>query len=152
MDLPACTATCNERVAGGYGASEAPSILDVMGLVRRRGDEGWDGVEPRAYASGAERHVLIGPDDGARQVELRYFRIPVGGATVRERHPHEHAIVILHGRARVTLGERVHDAGPGDAVFVASDELHELRVVGDAPLGFICTALVDRASRPATSR
>lgn len=116
-----------------------------MGVVRRRRDDGgWNGVVPRVYGTGAERHVLVGAADGARQVELRYFRIPVGGASVRERHSHEHAIVILHGRARVLLGDAVHDAGPGDAVFVASDEEHQLRVVGDEPLGFVCTALVDR--------
>jgi quercetin dioxygenase-like cupin family protein len=116
-----------------------------MGLVRRRGDGwSWDGVVPREYASGAERHVLVGPADGASQVELRYFRIPAGGASAFEHHPHEHAILVLHGRAEVTLGERVEEVGPGDAVFVASNEPHQLRTLGDEPLGFMCTALADR--------
>lgn len=120
-----------------------------MGLVRHRGDGWtWDGVEPREYASGAERHVLVGRGDGAAQVELRYFRIPAGAASNLEHHPHEHAIVILHGRAQVRLGDTYEEAGPGDAVFVASDEVHQLRVLGDEPLGFLCTALADRAPRP----
>ena len=120
-----------------------------MGRVRRRGEGwSWEGVSPRGYASGAERHVLIGPEDGATQVELRYFSIPPGSASSLEHHPHEHAILILHGRAEVQLGERSHEAGPGDAVFVASDEVHQLRVLGDEPLGFVCTALVDRAPPP----
>jgi quercetin dioxygenase-like cupin family protein len=117
-----------------------------MGLVRRRaGDWSWDGVAPREYASGAERHTIIGADEGARDVELRYFRIPAGGASAFESHPHEHAIVILHGRAEALLGEEVAEVGPGDAVFVASQEPHQLTVVGDEPLGFLCTALVGRA-------
>jgi quercetin dioxygenase-like cupin family protein len=116
-----------------------------MGLVRRRsGDWGWEGVAPRAYASGAERHTLIGADEGAREVELRYFRIPAGGASAFESHPHEHAIVILHGRGEALLGEEVAEVGPGDAVFVASREPHQLTAGGDEPLGFLCTALVDR--------
>jgi quercetin dioxygenase-like cupin family protein len=120
-----------------------------MGLVRRRsGDGGWDGVAPRAYASGAERHTLIGAAEGARDVELRYFRIPPGGASALESHPHEHAILILHGRAEVLLGEEVAEAGPGDAIFVASEEPHRLAAAGDEPLGFLCTALVDRARPP----
>ena len=119
-----------------------------MGLVRRRGDGwAWDGVEPSSYASGAERHVLVGRADGARQVELRYFRIPAGGASAFERHPHEHAILVLHGRAEVTLGDEVEEVGPGDAVFVASNEPHQLRALGDEPLGFMCTAPADRAAR-----
>jgi quercetin dioxygenase-like cupin family protein len=116
-----------------------------MGLVRRRGDDWtWDGVEPTAYGSGAERHVLVGRGDGAGQVELRYFRIPVGGASAFEHHPHEHAILVLHGRAEVTLGDVVEEVGPGDAVFVASNEPHQLRTLGDEPLGFMCTAPADR--------
>ncbi len=120
-----------------------------MGMVRRRADGwSWDGVAPREYATGAERHTLIGAAEGARDVELRYFRIPAGGASALESHPHEHAILILHGRAEVRLGEEVAEAGPGDAVFVASQEPHRLTAAGDEPLGFLCTALVDRARAP----
>lgn len=123
-----------------------------VGLVRRRRDDGtWEGVDPRRYATGAERHTLIGAAEGAGDVELRYFRIPAGGASRRERHPHEHAIVILEGHASVLLGDGHHRAGPGDAVFVASGEEHQLVASDDAPLGFLCTALVDRA-RPAPAR
>ena len=118
-----------------------------MGLVRRRGEGwDWDGVEPSSYGSGAERHVLVGRADGARQVELRYFRIPAGGASAFEHHPHEHAILVLHGRAEITLGDLVEEVGPGDAVFVASNEPHQLRALGDEPLGFICTAPADRTA------
>lgn len=120
-----------------------------MGLVRRRTEEwAWEGVEARDYASGARRHVLVGRDDGATQVELRYFSIPAGQASNLEQHPHEHAILILHGRADVQLGDELIAAGPGDAVFVAAEEVHQLRVVGDEPLGFMCTALVNRTPRP----
>ena len=121
-----------------------------MGLVRRK-SEGWtwEGVQAREYTSGAERHTLIGASVGARDVELRYFRIPAGGASALESHPHEHAILILHGRAEALLGDHTEAAGPGDAVFVASGEVHQLRALGDEPLGFICTALVNRGPRPA---
>ena len=118
-----------------------------MGLVRRRGSGWtWEGVAPRRYEAGAERHVLVSGADGAADVELRYFRIPAGGASARERHPHEHAILVLHGRGEVLLGDAVHPLGEGDAVFVASDELHQLRALGDEALGFLCTALVARGS------
>jgi quercetin dioxygenase-like cupin family protein len=120
-----------------------------MGLVRRSTGEGsWEGVTPRGYASGAERHTLIGAAEGARDVELRYFRIPAGGSSALESHPHEHAILILHGRAEALLGEEVAEVGPGDALFVASGEPHRLTAAGREPLGFLCTALVDRG-RPA---
>jgi quercetin dioxygenase-like cupin family protein len=120
-----------------------------MGFVRHRRDDGsWDDVVPREYASGASRHVLVGAHDGATQVELRYFTIPVGGASNLEHHPHEHAILISEGHAEVTLGETVAAAGPGDVVFVAANEVHQLRTVGNHPLGFICTALANRSGPP----
>jgi quercetin dioxygenase-like cupin family protein len=124
-----------------------------VGLIRRRSEGwAWEGVEPREYATGAERHTLIGAAEGARDVELRYFRIPAGGASALERHAHEHAIMILHGRAEALLGEEVQEVGPGDAVFVSSGETHRLRALGDEPLGFLCTALVGRAPPPRPPR
>jgi len=120
-----------------------------MGVIRRR-EAGWrwSGVDPRAYASGAARHVIIGPEDGATEVELRYFELPPGGTSALERHPHEHAVLILHGEADVLLGDEVHAAGPGDAVFVAGDELHQLRARPGAPLGFLCAVRADRVGPP----
>jgi quercetin dioxygenase-like cupin family protein len=118
-----------------------------VGLVRRRGSGwAWDGVAPRRYEAGAERHVLVSAADGAGDVELRYFRIPAGGASALERHRHEHAILVLHGRGEVLLGDAVHVVREGDAVFVESEELHQLRALDDEPLGFLCTALVARRS------
>ena len=123
-----------------------------MGHVRRRVGESagwsWEGVTPRDYAGGARRHVLVGPDDGATQVELRYFSIPAGDSSTLEGHAHEHAILVLHGTARVRLGDEMHEVGPGDAVFVAAGEVHQLTAGPDGPLGFMCTALVGRAGPP----
>jgi quercetin dioxygenase-like cupin family protein len=120
-----------------------------MGFVRHRDAKGaWKGVAPREYTSGAVRQVLVGRDDGATQVELRHFTIPVGGASALEHHPHEHAIMILHGHVEVRLGDTLTDAGPGDVVFVSADEVHQLRTLGDQPLEFLCTALANRTPPP----
>jgi S-methyl-1-thioxylulose 5-phosphate methylthiotransferase len=116
-----------------------------VGVVRRRVSErAWEGVDPVAYAdprlAGVEKHDLIGPADGAGDYRVRYFHVPAGGRTARERHPHDHGVVIQRGRARVTLGEEVVELGPGDVVYVPGDELHCFEAVGDEPLGFICVA------------
>jgi quercetin dioxygenase-like cupin family protein len=112
-----------------------------MGFVRRRVSEGsWEGVRADAYDDpslvGVERHDLI----GGPNYRVRYFHVPAGGRTARERHPHDHGVVIERGRARVTLGDEVHEVGPGDVVYVAGDELHCFEALGDEPLGFICVA------------
>lgn len=116
-----------------------------MGTVRRRlGEHAWDGVRPLAYADptlgGVEKHELVGPPEGAQGYRVRYFHVPAGGRTARERHPHDHAVIIERGRARVTLGDETVEVGPGDVVYVAGDELHCFEALGDAALGFICVA------------
>lgn len=116
-----------------------------MGVIHRRSGEpgpGWEGVEPKAYddpsLAGVRKHELIGEADGASQYRMRYFEVPAGGRTARERHAHDHGVMIVSGRARVTLGEDTHEVGEGDVVYVAGDELHCFEALGDAPLGFVC--------------
>jgi quercetin dioxygenase-like cupin family protein len=114
-----------------------------MGFVRhRRSDRAWDGVEAAAYddaaLAGVERHDLIGAGDGVPHYHVRYFHVEPGRRTAREHHPHDHGVVIQRGRARVTLGDEVHEVGPGDVVYVAGEELHCFEALGDEPLGFIC--------------
>ncbi len=78
------------------------------------------------------KHELIGEAEGARQYRMRYFEVPPGGRTARERHAHDHGVMIVAGRARVTLGEQTHEVGEGDVVYVAGDELHCFETLGDA--------------------
>jgi quercetin dioxygenase-like cupin family protein len=116
-----------------------------MGTVHRRlSDHGWEGVAAQAYedaaVAGVEKHELIGRADGAPHYRVRYFHVPPGGRTALERHAHDHGVVIERGRARVTLGDDVHEVGAGDVVYVAGDELHCFEALGDEPLGFICVA------------
>ena len=116
-----------------------------MGSVHRRvSDLGWEGVAAQAYAdpalAGVEKHELIGPADGAPHYRVRYFHVPAGGRTARERHPHDHGVVIQRGRARVTLGDEMNEVGAGDVVYVAGGELHCFEALGPEPLGFICVA------------
>jgi quercetin dioxygenase-like cupin family protein len=117
-----------------------------MGVIHRMRhpveDRGWEGVEPQAYddpsLDGVRKYELIGEADGARQYRMRYFTVPAGGRTARERHPHDHGVMILSGRARVTLGDETHELGVGDVVYVSGDELHCFEALGTRPLHFMC--------------
>ena len=107
--------------------------------------QSWDfeGVPVREYTSGgatagSTRRVLIGRDEGAEDFIIRYFTIPAGGHSAFENHPHQHGVVITHGRGRVLLGDTWSEIGAGDAVFVEPNEQHQFEALGDAPLGFIC--------------
>jgi|SRR5208283_4877719 len=117
-----------------------------MSVVHRfTGEENnfnWEGTISRGYlkagAGGGDGKVLIGKADGAQHFIIRYFRIEPGGWTALENHPHDHGIFILHGRARVLLGNDEVEVGPRDAVYISSGEVHQLRPVGDEAFGFLC--------------
>ena len=123
-----------------------------MGVIHRRfgapetGAErpsgSWEGVPVQGYhdpsLAGVRKHELIGEAEGAREYRVRYFEVPAGGRTARERHPHDHGVMIVTGRARVTLGHETHEVGEGDVVYVAGDELHCFEALGEEPLGFVC--------------
>src|SRR5204862_6281261 len=73
----------------------------------------------------------------------RYFEIQPSGYSTFEWHQHPHAVVVIRGRGRVTLGERAFDIAPFDCVYVSPGVAHQFRATADEPLGFVCT--VDRA-------
>jgi quercetin dioxygenase-like cupin family protein len=102
----------------------------------------WEGAIPRGYekpdTKGADGKILIGKADGARQFAIRYFTVAPGGWTAREHHPHDHGIFILHGKARILLGSEEVEVGPRDFVFISPGEPHQLRPLGNEPLGFLC--------------
>jgi quercetin dioxygenase-like cupin family protein len=117
-----------------------------MGSVHRfigsGNDYDWEGVPAELYKAegvhGAVKRVLIGPADEAPNFVMRYFQIEPGGHSRLERHPHEHGVIILQGKAKVQLNEEFVMLEPLDTVFVAGNDLHQFTNIGDQPLGFIC--------------
>jgi quercetin dioxygenase-like cupin family protein len=113
-----------------------------VGSVHRRKGDGWEGVASQPYPgpelAGVLKHELIGTSEGAHSYTIRYFHVPAGARTARESHQHDHGVMILGGRARVTLGEEVHELGEGDVVYVPGGELHCFEAIGGEPLGFLC--------------
>lgn len=102
----------------------------------------WQGVEPVEINTedvhNVLKHVLVGPQDGAPNFIIRYFSVPVGEKTFYDQHPHEHGIVILHGKARVQINADFYDLTALDSVFISGMDIHQLTNIGAEPLGFIC--------------
>lgn len=117
-----------------------------MGIIHRGNGNiaspNWPAVPMRVYegneAKGATKRVLIGARDGAENFAVRYFEVPAGESSAHESHPHDHGVVVTRGRARVLLGEELHDVGIGDVVYIKPDEMHRFDSIGPEPLGFIC--------------
>ena len=103
--------------------------------VRQTGPFRWDGIEVKPYKaegthfSGITRQVLFTGGDGLG-CELRYFEVAPGGWSSLERHHHAHAVMIVRGRARVLVGDRVLEARTHDLVRVPPAHLASISDLG----------------------
>lgn len=114
-----------------------------MGVVHHRTQEGadwrWEDVNVEGYTTNkATKQVLIGEKEGAPNFIMRYFTIPPRSFSSLDRHEREHGVMIMHGRARVMLGERFEEVGPGDVVFIPGWEQHQFENLTDEPFTFLC--------------
>jgi quercetin dioxygenase-like cupin family protein len=110
-------------------------------FIGKKDDYRWEDVPVREYDEeflGVTRQVMIGPDEGSLNFHLRYFRLEPGTHSHLEHHPHEHGVIILHGKARVQLNDEFFEVKPYDAIFISGEDLHQFVVIGDEPLGFLC--------------
>ena len=106
------------------------------------GSYAWDGVVPVEINTdevhNVLKHVLVGPEDEAPNFIIRYFHVPVGEKTFYDQHPHEHGVVILHGKAKVQINDDFYVLGPLSSVFISGNDIHQFTNIGEEPLGFIC--------------
>jgi quercetin dioxygenase-like cupin family protein len=125
----------------------AGSAAEADPVRRALPDCRWEGVAPMRYKEDDSTPFR----DVSRQVlfqlpelhcEWRYFEVAPDGHSTLECHEHAHAVMILRGRGRCLVGERVYAVGEHDLVTIAPDTWHQFRADADAPLGFLC--LVNR--------
>ncbi len=83
------------------------------------------------------RQVLIGPDE-APHFALRRFVIRPGGGMPPHTNTVEHEQYVLGGRARIGIGDEVHEVQAGDAVFIPAGTPHWYETTGDEPFVFLC--------------
>jgi quercetin dioxygenase-like cupin family protein len=124
-------------------------IGEKMGIIHSQnnienGELRWHDVAVRAYGpenSGADRatrQILIGTDENSPNFHMRYFAVQPGGHTSLDQHSHEHGVYVLHGRARLRLGDDEHELNTGDVIYIPGNEVHQFFTSGQEPFGFLC--------------
>lgn len=101
----------------------------------RRADE----IEGKAVAAGTatEMQVLVGPAEGAPNFALRRFRMGEGGGMPLHTNEVEHEQYVLAGRARITVGDEVHEVAAGHTLYIPAGLPHSYAVL-EAPFEFLC--------------
>lgn len=101
----------------------------------------WEGVKSIQSTNPMSlftKSVLVGSDDDAPTFAIRYFQLPIEGASPLHQHPHEHGVIILHGNAQLRINDNYYDLSALDSVFITGEELHQFKNTGEETLGFIC--------------
>jgi len=111
-------------------AETAPPAAVVKRADRVPADEVRAGTAARVQ-------VLLGERDGAPHFAMRKFSMGEGGGMPRHTNQVEHEQYVLAGRARVTIGDGVHEVSAGDVLFIPAGVPHSYRVLA-APFEFLC--------------
>jgi len=115
--------------------------------IKRRQDA--PAVETPDYTA-VTKQVVLGPDDGSKEIVLRYFSVAKGGATPYHSHDFPHLVKIEAGQGvAVDVDKRQTTVVAGDYVYVDSDEIHNFENTGDEPFEFICIVPVRGEARKA---
>jgi len=98
-----------------------------------------ESVERKSVAAGrsTEVQVLVGPGDGAPNFALRRFIMGKGGGMPRHTNEVEHEQYVLTGRARITVGDEVHEVSAGNALYIPARLPHSYEVI-EEPFEFLC--------------
>jgi len=98
-----------------------------------------DAVEVRPIPAGrsASNQVLLGEADGTPHFAMRRFTMGEGGGMPRHTNQVEHEQYVLRGRARITIGDAVHEVGPDDVLYIPAGMPHSYEVT-EGPFEFLC--------------
>ncbi len=98
-----------------------------------------DAVPLREVQAGraTQSQVLLGPDDGMPHFAMRRFVMGHGGGMPRHTNTVEHEQYVLCGRARIGIGDQVHEVGTGDVLYIPAGTPHYYEVL-EAPFEFLC--------------
>ncbi|MFH1740986.1 MAG: cupin domain-containing protein [bacterium] len=99
-------------------------------------------VEPEELSipgvQGAKMRWIIGENEGAEQFATRIVTLEKGGVIPLHSHSPVHEQFILKGKGVVLTEQGEREVGPGDFVFVGSNEKHGLRNTGDEDFELVC--------------
>ncbi len=110
----------------------------------------WNDLEARPTANGSRRDVTDLPTATLAGVESHITTLNPGAIShPPHRHPREEIIILKEGTLNVSINGKVTRAGPGSLLFFASNDLHNVKNVGDTPATYLVFNLATAATKTA---
>lgn len=94
-------------------------------------------AKPVAAGRDAAMQVLVGPAQGAPNFVLRRFIMQQGGGMPLHTNEVEHEQYVLRGRAKIRIGDRVHEVAPDTTLYIPAGVPHSYEVT-EGPFEFLC--------------
>jgi len=89
-------------------------------------------------AKGVKVRWLISEKEGAPNFAMRLFEVEAGGFSPLHTHNWEHEVFILEGEGIATDGVQEIPLRSGSVIYVAPEEKHQFKNIGDSTLKFLC--------------
>ncbi len=140
--MNASYAALDALLAALVGGTAAAPRADAPATVRPAGTV--PTVEVKA-GTGTAMHVLVGPAQGETSFALRRFVMQPGGGMPLHTNLVEHQQYVLRGRARLRIGDQVHEVARDHTLFIPAGVPHSYEVL-EGPFEFICV-VPDRADQ-----
>ena len=100
------------------------------------------GVKATPFESGGAKgvvgRVVLGKNDGANNFCMRVFEISGGGNTPKHSHDWEHEMFVHSGEGEMYANGQWNPVKSGNAIFVPSNEEHQIRNHGKELLVVVC--------------
>lgn len=97
----------------------------------------WEAMPEQTTAVGARRPFFRGETSALGELEAHVTTILPGNEPhPPHRHANEELIIVLRGTIAATIEGQTQRIGPGSSVFLAPEDFHGLRNVGDDPAAY----------------
>jgi len=88
---------------------------------------------------GIRKKILIGSNDGSKNIIMRYFTIAPGGHSPKHSHNYEHLVKIESGKGIVVgKDDKKVEVSEGYSIFIEANEMHQFQNPFEENFEFIC--------------
>jgi XRE family transcriptional regulator, regulator of sulfur utilization len=94
----------------------------------------WNTLSAQPNKTGAVRRVVQSPTATLDELEIHITTLNKGESPhAPHQHPAEELIIVKEGTVESLVNGETRRVGPGSIIFQASNQMHSIRNVGDAP-------------------
>ena len=104
----------------------------------------WEDLTPRKNGNAVSRQMMTGDTHTGYRLDLHETELPPGQMPhAPHRHVHEELLLIREGQLEVTIAGKMSRLGPGSTAYLASNQEHGWKNVGNLPARYFVLGLGD---------